>query len=292
MIFGGEKVKYRDYQTFTEAEVPSDRNKPLEWRRSLNSIRIEASSFLVDQTHWVNKCDTINGIIRRESFDTSENSSIVETVKAEVNERRNINFETNFDSIRDSIYKTKSFDESAKGYDLEKISGKIIVSLSNDEPIIESWGLFSAGSYCGSSYIDEAGDNLHIDISLDKNSFNNLFDNIRENRVEKIILDVVIDSFSFEVDDALRDFHHSRNLFIHGFSAPSALQSLVIRGKSSTNSLPFLPSTTNDSDNKLATYFLENSNKIDSIIVIFPILKHIRNALWLIAFLIFLLALK
>ena len=292
MIFGGDKVKYRDYQTFTEVEVPSDRNKPLEWRRSLNSIRIEASSFIIDQTYWVNKCDTINGIIRRESFDTSENAPIVETVKAELNERRSVSFEISFDSIRDSIFKTISIDDSEKIFKLEKINRKIVVTLNNDDPIIESWGLFSVGSYCGSSYIDEGGENLFIDLALDKNSFNNLYKDIRENRIDKIILDIVIDSFSFEVDDALRDFDHSRNLFIHGFSSPSALQSIVIREKPSNSPLITSFYKSDESDSKTSTFQFEHSNKIDNVIMLLPLVKHIRNSLYVISFLLFLLAIK
>ena len=62
MILSEEKLLLKDSYTLVEAEPPEDRSRPLEWRRSLNYLRFEATSFIVDSTHWVNESDMVSDI--------------------------------------------------------------------------------------------------------------------------------------------------------------------------------------------------------------------------------------
>jgi hypothetical protein len=292
MMLGDEKIKFKDYHTFTEVDISSENTRLLEWRRSLNNINIEVNSFVVEQTHWVNSCDTLSGIIRRSEFDTSEYSNVVETIKSEIKEKISVNCVVDIDSIRDKFYRTVVIDRDEKIYSIVKSNGNIILNISEGIPKNEKWGLFSAGAYYGTSFIDEDSGNLYINVSVDKLTMHNLINEIRHERVDVLSVEVVIDSFSSELDDALRDFHNSRDLLIHDFSTPSAIQSLVIKGKSISRSSATFATPKNESSED----FIDDSrNKILDLRPFNTYLnyfKHIKNALWLISFFLFLLVIK
>ena len=290
MMLGSEKIKFKDYHTFTETEVSSDGSRPLEWRRSLKSIRIEANSFVVDQIHWVNECDTLTGIIRIDDASRDNDASIKETIKSDVKQKLSITSKVSFDSIKDSIYLTVVDDEDEKIFSLLEADGEIILTLSEGSDKTESWGVFSGGAYYGSTYIDRDTGNLYIYATVDTLIIENLVKEVREERIDKIILDIVLDTFSFEVDDALSDFHHKRDLFIHGFSTPAAVQSLLIRGKSFSSTPQLAPVSQPDDGDSQA--HLSVKPVLSSFVVDTSQLKHIKNALWLISFLLFLIFVK
>lgn len=64
MILSEEKLRLKDSYTLVEAEPPEDRSRPLEWRRSLNYFRFEASEFTVDSTYWINESDMASDIFQ------------------------------------------------------------------------------------------------------------------------------------------------------------------------------------------------------------------------------------
>ena len=115
--------------------------------------------------------------------------------------------------------------------------------------------------------------------------------------MDKVIFNIVISSFSYEVDDALRDWYHPRDLLIHGFSTPAALETMVVRRK---GSVPLLlskaPSSTADDeineDDLSSSSTHTNGFLVKDLVIDTSALKSIKLALWALVGILFLNLLK
>lgn len=232
MILSEQKLHLKDSYTLVEAEPPEDRSRPLEWRRSLNYLRFEATSFTIDSTHWINESDMVSDIFR-ESEDKAK--EVIPLVKSSLKAKISVSSKISFENIRDSFYKTSEQNKDEKIYTISRNtrSSNLILNLSEGEPKDEDWGIFKSGAFYGSAgfYDDESCD-LTLDITASKEALHDLLKIISSNSLDKVIFNVVISSFSYEVDDALRDWYHPRDLLIHGFSTPAALETMVVRRRS------------------------------------------------------------
>lgn len=294
MIISEEKLRLTDSYTLAEAEPPEDRSKPLEWRRSLNYLRFEASSFVIDSTHWINESDMMSDLFR-DSEDKSKGD--IPLVKASVKNKLSVSSKISFDGIRDSFYKTIEIDKDEKLYSVsrETRAPNLILNLSEGEPKSDDWGIFKSGSYYGTAgfYDDESSD-LTLDITASKEAIEDLVKIISSDSLEKVIFNVVISSFSYEVDDALRDWYHPRDLLIHGFSTPAALESMVVRRRS--NDSPVIsPVTSEDegSSDDITSSTNQNSGfLVRDIVIDTSAIKSIKFALWALVGILFLNLLK
>jgi hypothetical protein len=296
MILSEEKLLLKDSYTLVEAEPPEDRSRPLEWRRSLNYLRFEATSFIVDTTHWVNESDMVSDIFRES---VEKEREVVPLVKCAVKQKISVSTKISFDAIRDSIYKTSEKNKDEKIYSIsrETRASNIILNLSEGEPKSEDWGVFKSGSYYGSAgFYDDDNCDLTIDITASKEALQDLIKIISSNSLDKVIFNIVISSFSYEVDDALRDWYHPRDLLIHGFSTQAALETMVVRRKSSSPLIVSnVSSSTVDDDNE--DVLSKNSSHTNGFLVkdvIFDTsaLKSIKFALWALVGVLFLTLLK
>jgi hypothetical protein len=292
MILSEEKLRLLDSNTLAEAEPSADRSRPLEWRRSLNYLRVEVSSFSVDHTYWVNESCTLTGKIPH----PDDNSSTVKpTVKAALRSQLSVSAKISFDDISDNFYQIKELDKAEQLYSVsrEDRARYLTLTIKEGEPKSEEWGVFSAGSYYGNAgFWDDQG-NLNIDVTANKESISELVSAISEGNLEKVILNFVVSSFSYEVDDALREWDDSRDLLILGFSTPAALEAMVIR----KNSAPSTPSIGDNLRDKLDEEQVEKTEPsggflVKDIVLDTSPLKSIKYALWALVGVLFLILLK
>ena len=295
MIISDENLLLKDQNTLIEAEPDEARSRPLEWRRSLNYLRVEAKDFSVDFTHWVNESDILSGKIRADDGGEREIKGVV---KSAVKSQTSVSTKINLDDVSDNFYQTVELDKEKKLYSIGKQNRAkyLIITIKEGDPRSEEWGVFAAGSFYGTAgFFDEYGTNcIDLTVTANKEAILDLVKAISSGSLEKVIFNFVISSFSFEVDDALREWDDSRDLLIHGYSTPAALETMVIRRKSleisnlGTTSENSSDSAEPDVDQSIASrgYLVK-----DLIFDTKPI-KSIKFALWAIVGVLFLILLK
>ena len=300
MKFSADNLRVKDLHTLVEAAPPADRSRPLEWRRRLNRFRFEASSFSVDSTHWVNESDYVTGDAWKNDQDRNEFPPVI---KAAIKKKISVSTSISFDDIEDRFYQTSVVDEEQKLVTVseEMRAKKLVVTLSEDEPQGENFHSFKAGSYYGNAMFVAEDQELLLEITANKDVLLDLITAISSGQLEKVIFNVSISSFSYEVDDALREWYHSRDLLIHGFSTPAALQAIVIRRRNksiSTESANLIDLQSRESERGLAdkTGLLSSSENVQNmttnIAINASMFKKIQFALWTIAAVLFLIFLK
>lgn len=296
MILSEEKLRVKDRFTLVEAELPQDRSRPLEWRRSLNYLRFEATSFNIDSTHWVNESDVVSDIFR-DSDDRER--EVVPLVVCASKKKISVSTKTSFEGIRDSIYKTVEQNKDEEIYSVSRLTraSNLILNLSEGEPKTEDWGIFKSGAYYGNAgFYDDDNCDLTLDITASSEAIQDLIKIISSNSLDKVIFNVAISTFSYEVDDALREWYHPRDLIVHGFSTPAALESMVVRRR---NFIPAAVSNVSSSlaDNDIEDDLSNESNHINGflvkdVIIDTSALKSIKFALWALVGVLFLNFLK
>jgi hypothetical protein len=299
MIRADEKLRQMSDKVFVEAEPPSDRSRPLEWRRSINSLNVTVTSLVIKEHHSVNECDFFSnsmlssGLKPANEPDDPEYEK--EIIKPKTELRTIISSRIDLSKIRDALYRTVEVDKEEKIYSVAIARGYLDLSINDDPPRKEAAGIFAKGAQNGFAWIEDDEDKLTISVSIGKEVFKHLIFEIKSGRVSKLELSIAIDSFSYEVDDFLREWYHARDLIIHGRMAHAAIENFSIVSNE------FLqkngdPNTLNqlDSDDSVdlehqfepeyqpQIYQPQINNVIDP-----EFLKSIKTALWAIAIILF-----
>lgn len=299
MIHINEKLKYKSDKVLVEAEPPSDRSRPLEWRRSINTIDINVTRLVIKEHHTVNECDIFANSMLTSGLKpgdaTSDPEYEKEIIKPKTELRTVISSKVNLDTVRDSIFRTVEEDKDEKIYSVSRASGYIDLSINDDEPRKEAAGIFAKGAQNGHAWIEEDNEILTISVSVGKEAFKHLIFEIKSGRVSEIQLSIAIDSFSYEVDDFLREWYHPRDLIIHGRMAHAAVESFAIvsndflqknGNNATTKELDTDADVPNDNsfepENQTQIYQPQINNVIDP-----EFLKSIKTALWAIAIILF-----
>lgn len=140
-----------------------------------------------------------------------------------------ITAKVNEDAMRDRLYFTVS-DDSEQQKDVflaERPRGDIEVTLKSGVARDKS-DLFPSGVYPGSCFrmnYEPGEDYIGFDMTIPEEQMKTLVDSLRADSRASLCVNVELLSFSFEVDDALREPHFRRDLIIH--KSPSALVSNI-----------------------------------------------------------------
>jgi len=230
MILSEVNFQVKDHHTLIELGAEGGKSRPLAWRRSLNYLSFEASAFTIDVTHWINESDRLSRI----KVDSDAASDVVvPLVKSSLRSKISVSTRVDLEKTRDKLYRTveANGDDKRCSVAREGLAKKLILSLSEGEVKSEDWGVFKAGAFYGCAGFYDDGSDLTLEVTASKDAILDLVQVISSGHLDRVIFNVVISSFSSEVDDALRDWHHSRDLIVHGFSTPAALESMVVRRK-------------------------------------------------------------
>ena len=115
MIRADEKLRLMSDKVFVEAEPPSDRSRPLEWRRSINSLNVTVTGLVIKEHHSVNECDFFSnsmlssGLKPENEPDDPEYEK--EIIKPKTELRTIISSQIDLSKIRDALYRTVEEDK-------------------------------------------------------------------------------------------------------------------------------------------------------------------------------------
>jgi hypothetical protein len=224
---------------YQEADVPKDRSRPLEWRRSFNHVAFKLTkvrpntSFSINDTDW----DAEDGAIKISRWqEVKPAPAIIYTIDAVAEH----------DAQNDSIYSfTKTDTDDVFG--VERPPSPMRIRLVGKAPM-QGHKKIPDGVFPGHlfrvDYNPNGDDYLCLEAHLPTEHAPELHRALKANPTLQLSVSVHLLSFSYEVDDALREAHHSRALIIESM-ALAPLHSVSIR---QGDAGPSSPESRNDSD--------------------------------------------
>lgn len=216
-----ENLRFVNENTFQEADIPEDRSRPLEWRRSFNTVAFEAENPIVEYSYVVNEVDNFAAIDR-------DSKCVVTAAKKR---RVRLTFELSQEKLRDSILYAEEAEKGHGIYRLQRLKGAIQVSIVEAEPA-EPRGPYAQGAFPGLAFktdVEATSDSLFIEVGAPSQQLDEIAAVFESGYANALHVAIGIQSFSYEVDDALREWFHPRNLFIHGNAAQAALLSMRLQ---------------------------------------------------------------
>jgi hypothetical protein len=204
-----EKLRKISDGIFQEAEPPEDRSRPLEWRRSFNFISLPLKNVQV-----VNSCT-----VHDTDFDLDEekNANPVNLIKPNVAAKIAITGILDEEKVRDSIYFAVKVSKEGDLYGIERHRGETKITLKSGEPT-ETGKNAPAGLYWGNAFrmnFDPGEDDLCFELSMPEKQINTLVASLRADQSSIFEVEAHLLSYTFEVDDALREPYHPRDIVIN-----------------------------------------------------------------------------
>jgi hypothetical protein len=282
-----EFIRFVDANTFQEAAPPEDRSRPLEWRRSFNTISFDVLDPEVEFAYSINEIDHFTSV----DIGSEQDKEPTHVVTGAPKRRIRVCFDIHQKDLRDSVLQTKEMEKGSGLFQLCHLKDPIHVTLIEADPTESRGGPYADGSYDGLAFqadFKPGEDNLYIEVGVPSNLIEEIADELKTGRVNAMHVSIGIQSFSFEVDDALREWYHRRNLFIHGRATQAVLQSLrLLRRDPKSDPAPALEGSEEQHaetlDDNLPPSPVPDYNSV---------LKGIKTAMWVIAALLLLQLLK
>lgn len=224
-----EKLRFVSDDIFAEAEPPDDRReRPLEWRRSFNPVELEITQLTFDTFYEVNEVDLIGDV---QSADATGASTSVPRVIPAAKLTRRIHGRVSTENMRDTLLRSVRVPDDASVFELQRLRGDIAVTIFDSAPVAAR-GEYAEGSFPGMLFPadgDDGGQAWTLDISIPSVLMDDLAQRLRSGDFNCISAGIAVQSFSDEVDDALREWHSRRRLFIHKTAAAAPCRRLVAR---------------------------------------------------------------
>jgi len=220
----GEKLRRVSDDVLSEANPPADRTRPLEWRRSFNSVsfRVRAlrpvTQYLVTEREW--------------SFETEKQvdhwaelkptARIVYTVEGVVDEEKQ----------RDKIHCLVKTDEEGL-FTAERPRQRMRVVLRSGDPT-KGHKKVPDGVFGGSLVrvdFEDGKDYLCLEANVPTAQLLELYAALKANPMLELDLSALVLSFSYEVEDALREWYHPRTLLVSESTA-APIGSIIVPPRS------------------------------------------------------------
>jgi hypothetical protein len=222
MILPSEKLRKVSSSIFQELESQKNRSRPLEWQRGFNTIGLPLRNIEIVTSL---KTHDKDWDIHREHIDNP-----TKLIKPDVQAQTTITAFVNEDFMRDRLYCAAlcEHDEQKDIFALERPRGDTKVILTSSA-LRDKGDLFPNGVYPGTCFhVNYGSDEEHIafEMSLPDEQMKAVIAELQANTNVNLRLNVHLLSFSYEVDDFLREHYHRRDLFIH--EDPCAFVSSVV----------------------------------------------------------------
>ncbi len=209
MIGKNEKLRKISDEIFQEAQPPEHRSRPLEWRRSFNFVKLPLKNVQVINSCTVHDSDFV--------LDDERNANPVNLIKPNLTSMIAITGILDEDKARDSIYFAIKENKDGDIYGIGRHKGKIIITIKSGEPTEEGKNT-PAGLYWGNAFrmnFDPGEDDLCFELSMPEKQINTLVASLRADQGFIFEVGAYLLSYTFEVDNALRETYHSRDIVIN-----------------------------------------------------------------------------
>lgn len=284
-----EHLRFIDENTFQEANPPEDRSRPLEWRRSLNKISFESSSASVEYHYTVNEVDYCA------LFDDGPQENPKHVVSAAARRRIRVGFSVSREKIRDNLLITEKVEDEESIYRLRYPKGDVQILLQEAEST-EQRGPFATGAYSGVAFLSDhkgTSNRLFIEVGVPGRQIEEIAGLLEKKGSKSLHVDISLQSFSYEVDDALLDWYHARDLFIHGTVTQAALIHVSVLPSTPENEVSEECEQVEDEEDVVEEQFITGALLPDHKAPDYtPILKGIRTSLWVLATLMVMILIK
>lgn len=234
MILDDEKLLKVSENIFQIIDESEDKSRPLEWRRDFNFIQ-----FSLKNIELITSCNvhTTESYLEIEEFNNP-----LTFVKPDISDQLAITGILDKKKMRDSLYYAVEDNESDKHYFTERVKRKIKVTVESGTPSKENEKT-TAGIYKGSVFrfnLEPGEDNLHFSLTIPKEQLLLLQEALRKDKSASIEFGVDLLSFTYEVDDALREYYQPRDIVINestqGFVTSVRVISKIKQTKTLSNS--------------------------------------------------------
>src|SRR5690606_30855369 len=191
---------------FQEADPPADRSRPLEWRRSFNFISLPLKSLQLIHSHSVHETEF--------TLDEVKLQKPIDLIKPNIASKIMVRGVLDTEQFRDYIYFAVENKEQGT-YSVEKATGISYVTLNVRKPT-EASDRAPAGIFWGNAFSTsfKGAEELCFDVSMPEEQMRSIKEALSENESLSITVDAYLLSFTYEVDDSLREPWHSRDIFI------------------------------------------------------------------------------
>lgn len=209
MIIGDEKIRKVSDGIFQEAEPPKDRSRPLEWRRSFNFINLPLKNIKI-----VTSCSVHDTDFEWEGEKTTEPLKLI---KADISEQIAITGIVDEEQMRDSLYFAVENKEEKDIFSVERPSGNTNVSIKVGAPSEENERT-PAGLYRGTAFrmnYDPGEDDIYFELTAPKEQLLSLISALRADPNSTVELGAHLLSFTYEVDDALREHYYPQDIILN-----------------------------------------------------------------------------
>lgn len=205
MLLSNKKVKKNSDIEYMEL----DGKHNLKWNRNLNSIALPLQNVKV-VTH-------LNTHDKEWDFDNEFKNTPEKQIKADIKTSFIITAQVNEDEMRDNIYCLEESDNNDE-FNIVRPSGQIIVNLRAGKPAQEDHKKLNAGSYYGSCFrmnFDPDEDDIIFEMYMPEEQLQTIVTRVKADNNAKIEVFSEFISFTFEVEDSLREHYHSRDFVIN-----------------------------------------------------------------------------
>lgn len=212
MLLGNEKLKKVTDGIF---QVPrsddDDDKKPLEWRRGFNFIKLPLKNIKIIYSFNVHDVEF--------RIDEEKEEHPEKLLKPDIKSSIGITALLDENKIDDSIYIAVENKDEKGIFTTAQPKGETRITLKSGTPTKESEERgIPEGLYWGNAFwmhYDPGEDNVCFELSIPLDQMNNLVAALRADENSKINIGVQLLSFTYEVDDFLREHYHPRNIIIN-----------------------------------------------------------------------------
>ena len=216
---GNERLRKVSDTVYQEANPPNDRHRPLEWRRSLKHVLFPLKNIEIIS----------NFNVQRRAFLYGHDAKKIpwqKQIEPKMETTRFITALVDKEKCRDFIFCAVEDAENNGITRLERPSNDTQVNLRAGKPT-EGNDVFPSGLYGGSCYHFPQENRLCFQIYVPESQLNEILESLGRDSKLQIEIGVEFLSFSYEVDDALRDPFDEQYLFIEEPDSAEALVSFV-----------------------------------------------------------------
>lgn len=211
-----EKLKKATEKAYQKAERPEDGSQPLEWRRDIHTIHLKLINVRLIRTLNVN--NTGVGI-----FEIEHDDEHVPEVESNVSKTISIAADVDQEDFRDRIYFAVETEEDSSIYELQRPQGVFAFAIRPGEARSSEDGRFKDvyAGHLGRNNFEPGEDGIWLDLTAPNDVVDEIAAVLASNPNATLDASVALESFTYEADDAFREWYHSMDMFVdndHGFA--------------------------------------------------------------------------